>query len=793
MGAAMMMCGAMARGVFAWVARVVAFRRVRDNALYLLSAAVALAGDARVLSWGDQGDGTYRNPVLKADYSDPDVIRVGEDFYLVASDFHFVGMQVLHSHDLVNWRIVGQVFDRLPMAAKYDEMTAYAQGTWAPSLRYRDGVFYVYVCTPQDGLFMWHTKDPAGMWSEMVTVKRVSGWEDPCPFWDDDGQAYLVRGKVGAGPIMLHTLSADGTQLLDDGVEIYRGPVAEGPKLFKRGGWYYVSLPEGGVKEGGQTVLRAKSIYGPYERREVLSGGSPHQGGIVELPSGESWFLAFKSTGHLGRVGHLLPVTWDADGWPVFGDRGRTVAEWKKPSVSAGVVAKGGGPSRPEVSDEFETRALGAQWQWNHNPTEDAAELSEREGWLRLRGLPAAEPRRARNTLTQKLWDDAGVIDVKVDASRLSEGQRAGFTFISGDVFQWIGVTKREGVNRIRYEGEVGPPLEGDSVWLRGVYAGDAARLFYSLDGARYVDAGLAVQLRFGQWKGARGGLFCYGDGGGGIDVDYFRYRYAGSLAELAVDYEVEVAAGVKGLWCEPVGTWDGRTVLLYHSFADDRDGPGDLQKRLARELAAKGVASLRVNFRGEGDKARTRIESTLHTRIADAEAAWRFAATQSGVDVSRIGALGWSLGATTAIETAGRNPAWFRSVAVWSSPSGDQEREMLSRDVAKRALRDGEATLHDPAWKSVTTTRAFYESFRGVNLDRSLQRFPGAFFSVRGSADHLAPYEMQFMKNRAGAKAPAESLLISGANHVFDVFAQEKGHSARAVDATVDWFLRTL
>ena len=746
---------------------------------------------ARVLSWGDQGDGTYRNPVLKADYSDPDVIRVGEDFYLVASEFHFVGIQILHSRDLVNWRIIGQVFDRLEMDAKYDEMRGYAQGTWAPSLRYRDGIFYVYVCTPQDGLFMWHTKDPAGPWSEMVTVKRVSGWEDPCPFWDEDGQAYLVRGKVGAGPIVLHKMSADGTRLLDDGVEIYRGPVAEGPKLYKRGGWYYISLPEGGVSEGGQTMLRARDIYGPYERREVLPAGSPHQGGIVELENGESWFIAFKSTGHLGRVAHLLPVTWGEDGWPVFGNRGQAVEQWKKPAV--GVKATAGGVMRPGTSDEFAAERLGFQWQWNHNPAEGAAALTTRDGWLTLRGEPAAELREARNTLTQKLWDEAGVIDVKIDASGLSEGQRAGLTFMSGNVFHWIGATRREDVLRVRYEGEVGPALESEALWLRAIYDGNDGRLLYSLDGVQFVDTGIAAQLRFGQWKGARAGLFCYGDGGGSVAVDYFRYRHGGSLAELAVDREVEVAADVRGLWCEPMGAWDGRTVLLYHSFADDRDGPGDLLKRLARVLAAKGVASLRVNFRGEGDKARTRIESTLRTRIEDAEAAWKFAAMQRGVDVGRVGALGWSLGATTAIETAARNPAWFRSVAVWSSPSGNQEKEMLSREVAKRALRDGEATQPDANWKTVTTTRAFYESFRGVDLDRSLRKYPGAFFSVRGSEDHLAQYEMPFMKNRAGMTAPGESLLISGANHVFDVFAPEKEHAERAVAATLEWFLRTL
>jgi len=275
--------------------------------------------EARVLAWGDQGDGTYRNPVLKADYSDPDVIRVGDDFYLVASDFHYVGIQVLHSRDLVNWEVVGQVFPRLDMHPKYDEMNGYAQGTWAPTLRHHDGRFYVYVCAPYDGLFMWHAEDPRGPWSETVTVKAVERWEDPAPFWDDDGKAYLVHSVLGAGPLILHRMSPDGRTLLDDGVEIYRGKVAEGPKLFKRGGDYYISLPEGGVERGGQTVLRARSLYGPWERRVVLPGGSPHQGGLVELPNGEAWFVGFKSTGHLGRVCHLLPVRWGDDGWPVFG------------------------------------------------------------------------------------------------------------------------------------------------------------------------------------------------------------------------------------------------------------------------------------------------------------------------------------------------------------------------------------------------------------------------------------------------------------------------------------------
>jgi beta-xylosidase len=499
--------------------------------IILLSCAPAAAGQSTPaeppLGWGDQGDGTYRNPVLPADYSDPDAIRVGDDFYLVASDFHFTGMQVLHSRDLVNWEIIGQVFHRLTMSPKYDAMTAYAEGTWAPTLRYHDGTYYVFVCTPYDGLFMWHAANPAGPWSETVTVKAVDQWEDPCPFWDDDGQAYLVHSRKGAGPLLLHRMSPDGTQLLDEGVEIYRGPVAEGPKLFKRHGWYYISLPEGGVSGGGQTVLRARSIYGPYERREVLPSGSPHQGALVELANGDWWFLAFKSTGFLGRITHLLPVTWGTDDWPDLGDHGKTVARWTKPNVGRVYPIR-----RPARSDDFDGGVLSPQWQWNHNPVDAAWSLTARPGWLRLTALPAGSLATARNTLTEKLWGQTGTIDVKLDTSAMAEGQRAGFAFMSGDVFAWVGLEQDGGGRRIAWEGGTGPSLPGGNVWLRGTYDGETAHLLYSLDGRTYADTGVPVKLNFAKWKGARLAVFCHGPNGGSVDVDFVRYELNDPVAK---------------------------------------------------------------------------------------------------------------------------------------------------------------------------------------------------------------------------------------------------------------------
>jgi beta-xylosidase len=488
----------------------------------LLLAALLSHGAARSnITWGDRGNGTYRNPILKADYSDPDVIRVGDDFYMVASDFHFVGIQVLHSKDLVNWQIVGQVFHRLTMDPKYDQMNGYAEGTWAPALRYHDGEFYLFVCTPADGLFMWHTKNPAGKWSDTVTVKAVVGWEDPCPFWDDDGKAYLIHSKRGAGPLIINKMSPDGTQLLDEGVTVYTGPTAEGPKLFKRHGYYYISHPEGGVGTGWQTVERSKDLYGPYERKIVLSGG-PHQGGLVELDNGEAWFIAFNSTGWLGRICYLEPVTWGSDDWPIFGDQGKPVDIWKKPRV-----AHPGPPSLPQTSDEFNAAAMNPIWQWNHNPVDTAWSLTEQKGELRLKALPAADLSHARNTLTQKLWDEFGTIETRLDLGGMADGQRAGLTFFSGNVFDWVGAERTAGAWRVAWSEGQGVDLKsGARLWLRGTYQQGKAKLFYSLDGKQWTDTGRDITLRFASWKGARFGCFTYGPNGGHVDFDYVHYQY---------------------------------------------------------------------------------------------------------------------------------------------------------------------------------------------------------------------------------------------------------------------------
>ena len=496
-------------------------------------------------SWGDLGNGFYRNPVLNADFSDPDVIRVGAKYYMVASDFHFLGMQVLESEDMVNWRYISQIYRRFDEPG-WDSNQHYAGGSWAPAIRYHDGLYYVYFCTPEEGLYMSTAKDPHGPWAPLHLVKRVPKWEDPCPFWDDDGQAYLGRSKHGAGPIIVHKMSPDGKLLLDEGVTVYEGPVAEGTKFLKRNGWYYLIIPEGGVGTGWQTVLRSKNIYGPYERKIVLEQGSthvngPHQGALVDTPDGQWWFYHFQETPVLGRVVHLQPVHWHDD-WPLMGvdydgnGVGEPVDVWQKPGIEVR-YKRGEVRDYQYVSSDFHDdfnispssflsplSSLFPVWQWNHNPVDTHWNLTERKGWLTLKALPADSLKLARNMLTQKVIGYQSESTTLVTAS----GNSYAGLFCSGKLFRGIGLCK-EGVF-IEAHGERQIVKQGkyNQVWLR--ITNDCIenhhQFYYSTDGEHYEPAGEAFPMRAGYWKGIRVGLFCYGPSGKAA-FDFFEQRVA--------------------------------------------------------------------------------------------------------------------------------------------------------------------------------------------------------------------------------------------------------------------------
>lgn len=464
--------------------------------------------------WGDKGNGTYKNPVLNADFSDPDVIRVGKKFYMVASDFHFLGMQVLESDDMINWQYISQIYSRFDEPG-WDENKHYAGGSWAPAIRYHNGLYYVYFCTPEEGLYMTTAKDPHGPWAPLHMVKRVAKWEDPCPFWDEDGQAYLGRSKHGAGPIIVHRMSADGRKLLDEGTTVYEGPIAEGTKFMKRNGYYYLIIPEGGVGTGWQTVLRAKNIYGPYERKIVLEQGStsingPHQGALVDTPDGTWWFFHFQETPVLGRVVHLQPVRWQ-NNWPLMGvdydgnGIGEPVAEWQKPIPSSYHFL-------PQTDDDFSSSTLGLQWQWNHNPVDTHWSLKEKKGWLTLKALPADSLKFCRNMLTQK------VIGYQSESTTLLTAQGNCFAglFCSGKTFRGIGLCK-DGIF-IETQGKREVIMKGklQKLWLRvnNDCQTNRHQFSYSIDGIRFSQVSEAFSMRSGYWKGIRVGLFCYGDNG---------------------------------------------------------------------------------------------------------------------------------------------------------------------------------------------------------------------------------------------------------------------------------------
>ncbi|WP_306795275.1 family 43 glycosylhydrolase [Cohnella sp. GbtcB17] len=488
----------------------------------------------------DRGDGTYRNPILFADYSDLDVIRVEHDFYMVASSFnHTPVLPVLHSRDLVNWTIIGHVAERIEEPGF--ERVRHGEGVWAPSIRYHDGKYWVFFGMPDEGLFMSTAGDPRGPWSPLHCVKRVKGWIDCCPYWDDDGQAYLIHAYAASrcgikDKLNLCRMAPDGRALLDEGIIVFDGterhPTLEGPKLYKRDGWYYIFAPAGGVKTGWQTVLRSRSIYGPYEDRIVLHQGEsafngPHQGGFVELESGESWFLHFQDRDAYGRIVHLQPMRW-VGGWPEMGeDRngdgiGEPVEAHRKPNVGRTYPVQA-----PQMSDEFMKNQLGLQWQWQANVQPDWYSLTAAPGSLRLFAVSLPKDSggrlyRAPNILMQKFPAERFVADTKLTLTAQNESARTGL-IIFGEDYAYLSVCKGEngryrlsyvqgagGRKREEWEWTVSAvDLNGPDVYLRvSVSEGAICRFAYAQDGSQFVEFDDTFAAQPGVWVGAKVGLF---------------------------------------------------------------------------------------------------------------------------------------------------------------------------------------------------------------------------------------------------------------------------------------------
>ena len=511
----------------------------------------AFADEGNQGAWGDQGDGTYINPILPGDFSDPDVIRVGTDYYLITSSFQYSpGMAIMHSKDLVNWQYIGHC---IPNIAKIEphlnwdnKMDRYNKGVYAGSLRYHDGKFWMYFTEEDAGLFVTTAPKPEGPWSDVKLVSNIKNMDDPCPFWDDDGKAYLIMSSPGKKWYThLYNMSPDGLSIdLASDRPLDPDQTSEGNKIYKFNGEYYVFHNQcqfrGRNRRG--MMMRSKSIEGPWEKRVILETRpgkndlEPNQGGLIDTDKGDWWFITHQGTGRWeGRASNLLHVKW-IDGWPIPGTVDPTGAgniTWheKKPIDGFPIVV-------PQSSDEFNGPALGLQWEWNYEPRADKWSLTERPGFLRLHAFKPQVPGdffKAGNTLTQRVMGyTGGEIVVKADISGMADGQTAGVCAYWKPVAM-LGVVQQGGVRTLQLSNDkkitVGPTLTGKDVWLKLIIDDKASCTFaYSLDGTTFIPIGDSFKFGWANYRGTRFALFNWNDDteAGYIDFDYFHYDYNG-------------------------------------------------------------------------------------------------------------------------------------------------------------------------------------------------------------------------------------------------------------------------
>jgi len=507
----------------------------------------------------DNRDGTYKNPVINADYSDPDVIRVSDNFYLVSSSFEDVpGLPILQSKDLVNWTIIGHALKRQPPFEHFS-VPRHGEGVWAPSIRYHNNEFYIYYPDPDFGIYLTKAKNITGPWSQPVLVEAGKGLIDPCPLWDDDGQVYLVHAFAGSragikSVIVIKKLNKEGTKVIDDGILVYDGhetdPTIEGPKFYKRNGYYYIFAPAGGVATGWQLVLRSKNVYGPYERKVVMDQGTsaingPHQGAWVTTQTGEDWFLHFQDKDAYGRVVHLQPMKWIND-WPVIGldndgdGKGEPVLRYKKPNVGKTFPIQ-----TPAETDEFNDNKLSLQWQWMANPKATWYFLNPSKGFLKLFSdkLPDSAKNLwgAPNVLLQKFPADEFVVTTKMNFVPNSkvENERAGLTIMGLSYANLALKTKKDGiylVYSVCKDATIGTgeketvitKLNTGEIFLRVfVTKGAKCNFYYSTDGKIFTKVGDEFTAVVGRWIGAKVGIFCTREtqinDSGWADFDWFR------------------------------------------------------------------------------------------------------------------------------------------------------------------------------------------------------------------------------------------------------------------------------
>ncbi len=510
----------------------------------------------------DNGDGTYTNPIIHADYSDPDVIRVGDVYYMTASSFHCVpGLPLLRSMDLVNWELIAHALPVMEPTEVYDK-AQHGNGVYAPCLRHHDGYFFVFWGDPDFGVYYTKSKTIEGPWSKPYMVKQGRGFIDTTPLWDDDGKIYLAHAfansRAGRHSILVvQEMAPDLSALVGEEVVVFNGLdsgnyTVEGAKFHKRDGMYYILAPAGGVKDGWQLALRAKHVFGPYEHKRVLEQGptdinGPHQGAWIDTPKGEHWFIHFQDRGAFGRVVHLNPVRWE-DGWPLMGvdldgnGVGNPLHTHRKPAVD--------GSTRlitPADSDTFASGKPGPQWQWHGNPKPSFGSAGVPGGYYRLHMQPRPADGaniwsgRVPSLLLQKFPAETFAATATIVLHPQKDGDEAGF-IVMGKSYQYIALKQQDGQPHVRVvncqnankgeheiEQHAAAVATHTIIFRIEVDKGGCCRFYYSLNGESFTSAGETFTATAGGWIGAKIGFFALtdtvGDPAGHVDLHWIRFH----------------------------------------------------------------------------------------------------------------------------------------------------------------------------------------------------------------------------------------------------------------------------
>ena len=586
--------------------------------LFLLTIMSAVTIQAQISSWtADNGNGTYTNPLFYDEFSDPDILRVGDDYYLAGTTMHSVpGLVILHSRDLVNWENVSYCFERFDFDddafSLRNHQEIYGQGIWAPCIRYANGQFYIYSNVNGKGLQCYTSKDIHGPWKHHNMQGDIY---DLSVLFDDDGKIYAIHkyGEVHCTelkPDMSGPVEGSDRVIIPEG-----NAIGEGHHMYKIKGMYYLISTD--YKPNGRTLCsRSKNIWGPYETVTVTadetfgyhaapltvvprgeqyrigsdgaSYGIPqvdvdatactniHQGGIVETQNGEWYALLMMDFHSIGRTVTLAPITWK-DGWPMIGlegNLGRAPRTWLKPNIPGATAVK---PHAPyDRNDDFNGKSLNRVWQWNHNP--DDRMWSLKKGRLRLQSQPAEQLMWARNSLTQRVIGPQSIATVELYAQSMKDGDVAGLGNINVPC-SWIGLVRQGKQFTLRcFEQAVNDTVDiplntfSGKVWLRciGDYDHDQMQYAYSLDGERFHTLGRMMPLSYQliTFQGSRHALFTFnvkGQQGGFAEFDNF------TVLEPTADRSQNIPLG-KTVRIRNVAT--GRPmVATTHGLLHDTDG----------------------------------------------------------------------------------------------------------------------------------------------------------------------------------------------------------------------------